>query len=264
MRSFRVACLLIFCINLFGGVKWETTTTSTSKSGKSTIKTNGYAEGDFVRIDYIEVSGKEILYGRGSYWLYNGKNNTISIVDTKEKEYVEIPIDLLSKIMEGMGNIMNIQIKNPKVQVKNLGKETFNGYLCNHYIISSSYETEVSVMIMTVKMKTEETREVWATNEDLFASVFSGFKKSLFKTGFRALDELIDKEMEATKDIGFAVKTISTRKTYDSNNKLTEESKTEMVVSNIVKENIPNTMFTIPKDYKKAEFKLGDYEEIEE
>ncbi len=263
MRFFKVSLLLLVFLSLFAGVKWETTTTSTGKSGTSTLKSKGYAEGNFVRIDYVDVSGKEILYEEGSYWLYNGNNNTISIVDTKEKEYIEIPMDSLSKIMEGFGNIMDIKIMNPKVEVKNLGKETFNGYQCNHYIINSSYETEMKIMIMTVKMKTQETREIWATNEDLFAGVFSGFKKSSFKIGFKALDELLEKEMAATKDIGFALKTIVTRKTYDGNNKLTDETKTETIISNIVKENIPNSMFTIPGNYKKAEFKLEN-EELEE
>ncbi len=264
MKHLKLLILLFVFLPIFAGVKWEQTTTSTSKSGTSTIKSKGCAEGDFVRIDYVDISGKEILYEKGSYWLYNGKTNTITIVDTKEKEYVEIPIDTLSMIMEGLGNIMNIKIINPTVDIKKLGEETINGYLCNHYIITSSYETEMSIMIMTVKMKTEEIREVWATDQDIFQGVFSGFKKASFKTNFKAIDELIEKEMDLAKNIGFALKTIVTRRTYDSKNKLQDEQKTETIISNIVKENIPSSMFAIPSGYKKAEFKLGDTEGIEE
>uniref|UniRef100_A0A7C4UGC3 DUF4412 domain-containing protein n=1 Tax=candidate division WOR-3 bacterium TaxID=2052148 RepID=A0A7C4UGC3_UNCW3 len=256
MKFFKSFLLLFVFISLFAGVKWETTIVSQGKSGTSTIKTTGYAEGDFVRIEYVDVQGKETMSKKGEYWLYDTKKNVIFIVDNENKEYIEIPMNDLSSLMKGIGDVVKIDIKNPKIEIKQIGEEIVNGYKCNHYLITKSYETEMSVMIMKVKMRTEEAEDVWATNEDLFSGISRNYVNSKFKSGLKALDDMIDKEIETYKITGFPIKIISIRKTYDNQNKLTEEHKTETNVTKIVKENINPSMFTIPSDYKKSELKL--------
>jgi len=241
----------------FGGVEWKAQLLTKVKDKEATITTHSYAQKGMVREEYVEVGKSESpLTKKGIYWLYKGDANTVYIVDPEEKTYLALSVDSLMQFAGAITQFMKMTISNFSVEVKELGDETIDSYLCKHITINSSYDMEMKIAIMKVKSHIEQSKELWATNAISLKEFAAAFRTKPFKTGMKGLDTLIQKEMAAYKDLGFVIKSITTQKTSDVKGKISEESITEMTISDINVKDLSDDLFTIPADYKQIEFSL--------
>lgn len=239
---------------VFAGVEWQAKSVTKGKGKESTILIHGYAQNGNVREEFVEVKGENPLSEKGMYWLYKGEGNTVYVVNPKDKTYMAISIDSLMQFGGAAAQFMKITITNPKVEVKQLNPEMVSTYECKHIMINSTYDMEMKVVIMKTKSHVEHSQEIWAADVKAFQDMASAFRMKSFKTGMKDLDELIQKQMEPYKNLGFVIKSISTQK--NTQGKKTEITTTEMTVSDIATTNVNEDLFKIPADYKPIEFDL--------
>jgi hypothetical protein len=247
-----VAFFLLQTTFVFAGVEWQAKSVTKGKGKEATILIHGYAQNGNVREEFVEVKGENRLTEKGMYWLYKGEGNTMYVVNPKEKTYMAISIDSLMQFGSEATQFMKLTISNPKVEVKQLNPETLSTYECKHMMINSAYDMEMKVVIMKTKSHVEQAQEIWAADVKAFQDMASAFKMKSFKTGMKDLDELIQKQMEPYKNLGFTIKSITTQK--NTQGKKTEITTTEMTVSDIATKNVNDDLFKIPADYKQIEF----------
>lgn len=257
-RLLQVVFVCLFGVGLaHAGIQWTAEVVSTGKQGTTTSRMQGYAQGGMVREEYVAVDGSgNPLTKEGGYWIYNGTNNTVSIVDPEEKTYIVMSIDSLANMMGTLGSIIKVTIKNPSVEVTQLAAETIATHPCAHLKIRSAYDVETKVVIVTAKSHTEENRELWGTNAFPMEEVAFGFYQKSFQTGMADLDALIKEEMKAVANLGFIMKSVTQTTTSDDKGKVSDESNSTMTVTSIGSQDIDPVLFAIPEDYQRVNLSL--------
>lgn len=135
-------------------IEWNSQNKVNDGSAKEELsKFHCYAQNGNVRQDVIEGSLSQLIK-EGSYILYREDSNNMYIVSTKEKTYLELPLDTL---MGMAANMMQIEIGDLKVM--KLEPEIILKYKCNHVKIDSSYNMKSKLMNMNLKI--EQTQELW-------------------------------------------------------------------------------------------------------
>jgi hypothetical protein len=244
---------------VFAGIEWDAKIVSSRAGKEELVMTHVSAQEGNLREEYIEAGTDNILMKKGSYWLYKSAENVVYIVDPEEKTFMAVSIDSLGQLLGSLGKFMQVKISNPKVEVVKLAPEKIGTYDCNHININTSYDSEMKILIMKVKSHVEQSKEVWATNAISTQELAGSFMAKSYKTGMGELDEVLAKEMEAYKDLGFTVKSVTTDKSTAGNK--TETSSTEMTVSNIATKKLDSGLFVVPADYKQVTFKTAPEEE---
>ncbi len=244
---------------VFAGIEWQAKTVFKSGEKETNyIISHLYAQGGNVREEFVEIGKKsDPSRKEGGYWIYRSGTNTVIIVDPEEKTYMEVDMDKILQMGGAIAKLIKISITNPNVEVSKTGSEVFGKYRCDHFVIKTSYDIETKVAFIKTKNHVEEIKEIWATNDIPSIEVAGGFQKKSFKTGMEDLDRLIEKEMQAQKDIGFVLKSITTSKNTDKKGK-TEINITEMNVTDITFKNFPDEFFKVPAGYKKVEFSIPE------
>ncbi len=255
-RIMLIAVVAIFFTTgtVFAGIEWQAKIVSSRKDKETTTLVHFYAQQGNVREEFVEVGGQGGLRKQGMYWLYKGKEDMVYVVNPEEKTYMAVSFDSLMKFTSALTQLMQMKISNVNVEVKELGQETVGEYKCKHLTINSSYDMEIKIMIMKVKSHIEQTKELWGTTSIPMDEMADAFKARTFRVGIKDLDDLIEKQIEIYKDLGFVVKSVTTEKNTTKNK--TETSITTMTVSDITTKNLSQDLFEIPDDYKKVELKL--------
>lgn len=261
MKAIR---LCVICIGLaamvfltgmgFAGVEWTSTFVRDSKGDTTTDIHHVYAQGGLVREEFVQVEGKSGLGQKGSWWLYKGTGNTITIVDPEKKTYIEMSLDSLLGLVGALGQFMQIKITNPTSTVQELDSATVGGYECKHFVITNAYDMEMKVLIMKVNSHIESRKEMWTTTGIPMEEISLAYNMRGIKSGIMGLDSLIDKESEIYKNMGFAVKSLTTETTASKGK--SETTTTEMTVSGVAVKDLSADLFTIPDDYKKVDFSM--------
>ncbi len=240
---------------VFAGIEWQTK--SVFKSGEKEtnyILSHLYAQGGNVREEFVEMGKKSDPNRKeGGYWIYKSGTNMVIVVDPEEKTYMEVDMDKILQMGGAIAKLMKITITNPSVEVSKIGSEVLGKYKCDHYLIKTSYDIETKVAFIKSKNHVEEIKEIWATNDIPSMELAGGFKNKSFKTGMEDIDRLIEKEMQAQRDMGFVLKSITTQKNTDKKGKV-ETNITETNVIDITFKNISDELFKVPAGYKKIDF----------
>lgn len=256
----RIALLWLLIILLqaslvFGGIEWQAKTVSKIGEKEETyFLSHCYAQGGKVREEFVEIGNKsDPSHKRGGYWIYRSGTETVIIVDPEEKTYMEIDMGKILQTSGVIAKLIKFTITNPKVEVTKTEAEIVGNYKCNKFLIKTSYDVETKIAIIKTKTHVEEIKEIWATDDIPSIEIAGGFSNKSFKTGFEDLDILIQKEMQAQKDIGFVLKSITTQNNTDKKGK-TQTTITEMNVTDIALKNLSEDLFKVPAGYKKVEF----------
>lgn len=240
---------------VFAGIEWRAKTVSkVGEKEEIYFLSRCYAQGGKVREEFVEMGKKsDPLHKEGMYWIYRSETETVIVVDPEEKTYMEIDMGKILQLGGAIAKFMKITITNPKIEVTKIDTENFGKYKCNHFLIKTSYDIETKVAIIKTKNHVEEVKEIWATEDIPSIEIAGGFRNKSFKTGLEDLDTLIQKEMQAQGEMGFVLKSITTKKNTDKKGK-TETTVTEMNVTDITLKNLSEDLFKVPPGYKKVEF----------
>jgi hypothetical protein len=250
-----ICCILFITgqtVGVFGGVEWQAKTTTKANNKVTTITTKGYAQKGFVREDFVDSTGDNQGMQKGNYMIFDPVKNVVYMVDTNKKSYTEMSIDTMSQFAGSAGQIVQMKVSNAKVDVKKLVPEKALTYNCQHLSINMSYDMETKIAFMTTKGHIDQTNEIWGSNEVSKQDFSDAYMGKSFKTSFKELDEVITKQMEAYKNIGFVLKSNMTQKTTDQDNKI-QTSTSEMTVESVSTKDLDNNLFKVPAGYKKNE-----------
>lgn len=155
--------------------------------------------------------------------------------------------------MTGMfGQMVKIQIKDHNIKTEVLGDETICGLPCNHVKVTTEYTMKVKIVFIKKTMKIHEVKEVWATHKmPGMDEINATYKEKDIRTGIEDLDEMIRKNMEQQKKLGFPLKVVTRNIQKNKKGKAKGETITTMEVTEIKTKSFPKSYFEIPADYEE-------------
>jgi hypothetical protein len=243
-------------LNTFAGVEWVSTITTkgTSKKVNNEIISSVYAQQGNLKHEFKSVSKENMFYFQDGYMLYKADSDLIYVVNDKNKSYMELSMDALLQLTGMFGQLVKIEISDQSIKTDVLPEETIQGYPCHHVKITSEYNMKVKIAFIKKTMAMHEVKEIWATPQiEGLEEINKSFLKKDLKTGIPGLDELIQKEIEQQKNLGFPLKMITTSMEKDKKGKVRSETFTTMEVTKIQTRTFPPSFFEIPADYKRSE-----------
>jgi hypothetical protein len=250
---------------VFAGVEYTSkiTTTGNKKSMNSEMTSVVYAQNGDVKQVYKNVPKKQRgLMTEDGYWLFKGKDNTLYIVDDKEKTVTPMSIDSMLQMTQMAGKLVKITIEDHKVKTETLGKAKMLGVLCDHVRITSSYTMKMKITFIKKTFKVKEVKEIWATNNLSTANeVNRAFFEKDFKTGWEDLDKMIAREMKQMKKLGFPLKTVTRHIQMNKKGKVQSDQTTTMEILDMKSKKFSSSFFEVPKDYEVAQMGPGEEEE---
>jgi hypothetical protein len=191
------------------------------------------------------------VYLEDGYWLFKNKENTIYIVNDKEKTVTPMSVDTILRLTGFLGELVKIEISDYKVSSEALSSETVLGHPCQHLRIVSDYTMKVKIAIIKQTSFIHQEKEIWASPDAKFTDeVGQGFRQKEFKTGFNDLDELIEKEMKQSNFAGFPLKTVTRQVQTGKKGNLISDKTNTMEVLELKVQKFPAALFDVPKDYR--------------
>lgn len=152
------------------------------------------------------------------------------MINDQQKSYAEMD---LKKMREQGAKMRTESAKEPWV-VKKLGKETVNGYSCQHVLVTRAGD---------------KSESEWWTSKDIAGLSYESMK-GLMRRGGQDGDEGIMKSLRDADADGFVVKLV----THEKNNPTPLST---MELTKVEKKSLPGSLFEIPPGYTKQEGMLG-------
>lgn len=126
----------------------------------------GQVAGNSARFEIIEAKGaqgaQKEQFGKGSYMLFTEGGKTMTIVDPENKQYYEMDLAGMMRMMSAMGPIVKIEMTDVAIDAEPLGAgETIEGYATEKYRLVSKYTTKVSIIGMTQTSQVADTAIYW-------------------------------------------------------------------------------------------------------
>jgi hypothetical protein len=248
--------IILFTVFSFAGVEWTTSikTTGKGKKANNEIDTHTYAQGGNVKQVFKGVVNEDMFRTQDGYWLYKTNEDNIYIVNDKKYNYMVIPMDGLLQMTGMLGQLVKIQILDHTINTEVLADETLLGYPCSHLKVTTDYTMKLKILIVKKTINVHEEKEIWGTSKiPGLDDINPGFLKKDFKTGIPDLDEMIQKDMEQQKKIGFPLKVITNTMHKNKKGKVQDETTSTMTVTEINAKDFPASFFEIPANYDRVE-----------
>ncbi len=248
--------ILLFTAFSFAGVQWTTSikTIGTGKKANNEIDAQTSAQGGNVKQVFKGVVNEDMFRTQDGYWLYRSNEDNIYIVNDKKHNYTVIPMDGLLQMTGMLGQLVKIEILDHTINTEVLPDETLLGFPCTHLKVTTDYTMKLKIVFIKQTINVHEEKEVWGTSKiPGFNDINPGFLKKDVKTGIPDLDEMIEKEMEQQKKIGFPLKVITNTQHKDKKGKVKDETTTTMLVTEISAKDFPASFFEIPANYDRVE-----------
>jgi hypothetical protein len=245
-----------FAVYSFAGVEWVSTITTHGKGKRANneIISYVYAQKGNLKQEFKGVSNENMFYFQDGYWLYKADDDTIYIVNDRNKSYMEMSLDGLLQMLGMFGQLVKIEITDHTIDTEVLPGETIAGYSCNHIKITTDYTMKIKIAFIKKKMIIHEVKEIWASPDmPGLAEINKMFMKKDIKTGIPDLDELIQKEMEQQKKLGFPLKVITQQVQKNKKGKVKGKNTSTMEVSKITSKTFPESFFEIPGEYDRID-----------
>jgi hypothetical protein len=218
------------------------------------MDTHTYAQGGNVKQVFEGVVNETMFHTQDGYWLFKANEDNIYIVNDKKYNYMVIPMDGMLQMTGMLGQLFKFEILDHTINTEVLPEETLLGYPCNHLKVTTDYTMKIKIAFIKKTMKFHKVDEIWGTTEIAgLDEVNPGFLKKDFKTGLPDLDEMIQKQMEQQKKIGFPLKVISQTAQMNKKGKVKGQTSTTMTVTKINAKNFPASFFEIPANYDRVE-----------
>ncbi|MBN2400429.1 MAG: DUF4412 domain-containing protein [Candidatus Aminicenantes bacterium] len=261
---FVIFLVFTFTATSFAGVQWRTrTVTEAEAKGQSnTIIMQVYASGGNVKQVFESVDKENDMFRKGSYWLYQAKDNILYMVNPEEKTYSRLPMNALIQMTGAVGKLVKIKISNPVVKNEKLGSAPVLGYPCRHSRQLVEYDMEVKIAIIKNRSHEKIEKEVWSTPSFKgMAEMGEAFRFRDFKTGIEDLDNLIEKQMKADAELGFPLKMITVNTSVNKKGKSKVTQRQTMEVLSLGSKSLHASFFAVPSGYEEKQMGFGGEEE---
>lgn len=219
----------------------------------STMRVEGWAEGDSARIEFREGS---LPFGTADgYMITRDGGSTVYLVNPKERTYARIDLEgmlgAVGGIMEAMGPMVRMEFSDPKVERLAEGPgEPILGMPTTHYRNRISYRLDMRVLGRRTSQDTVSEDEVWTTTALDHAGLRAWLRKDPPKTGNEDFDKLISAQWQVFD--GFPLKSISVSTTTDQRGE-SQTTRTVMEVTDLQVVSVSADRFEIPADYTETQ-----------
>lgn len=229
-----------------------TETTGTQMKKPDRLIVESWVEGPNAKIAFTEVGAANPLLEEGKYLLTNDGGETIYLVDPKENTHARFD---LSQILGMAGSVMdsdliNMDVSNHRVEeLESRGGPPMHGYDTRYRKYRTSYDLEMKIMGMKRADHYVMDNEVWSV-DGLQAAGFQAWMRPR-KTGFDAVDKLLEGEIGKVKGFPFKTVTVTTSQGKKKNRTTTTTSTT--VVDEFKESNIDNAIFVLNPDSREIQ-----------
>ncbi|MCP4202953.1 MAG: hypothetical protein GY769_13605 [bacterium] len=229
----------------------ETVTTGTNLKQSDTMIVEGWVEGPNAKIVFQEVGEANPFLGEGKYILTNDGGETLYLVDPKENTHAKFD---LSEMLGFAGAVMEsgmfeMDVTNHSVEQLDSGNgPEMHGYDTKYYKYRTSYDLEMKIMGMKRGDHYVLDNEIWSA-EELQATGFQAWMRPR-KTGFDAVDTLLEGELGKVK--GFPFKSVTTTRTEGAKKKRSATTTSTTEVTEFEAMNVDNSIFELNPDSKEV------------
>ena len=254
-----LALALATVLPAVAGLHYEARTWQEGKQASKSAnqRVEAWVDGLNARIQFAE--SKNAMTPKGSYILTTDGGETIYLVNPKEETYSESDLEALmatvGEVMEGMGDMFDVEITDPKVEL--LLEEdggTLAGFSTTHHRFRTSYSMKMKVMGMKRSSDIVSVSDIWSTHEIKDKAMGVWLRREPPDMGHTGLDKLIAAELSKVK--GFPLKSIEEQ---TSVNKKGKESVTRTIteVDKVEKVSVDPDLFVIPDHYTETDAMTG-------
>jgi hypothetical protein len=252
MRKLLPVLILAFCWPSWAGITYTAVTRTIlgSKNQAGNMKVQAWVDGQRARMDFIESALPQLQ--SGTYLVSSDGGDTAFYIDPRSKTFerweITNMIANMADVMRALRSQMKVRFEEPKVEklLEEAGPR-MHGMRTRHYRYRTSYTTHIE-MAGSETISTEMVEDIWTTT----AIVEPGLMELLNKrpsSGDEQLDRIIQKEMD--KVPGFPLKRVTSTRTDTKNQ--TNESRTEMEITDLKKADVAASWFEVPKGYKELD-----------
>ncbi|HJU90584.1 MAG TPA: hypothetical protein VJ672_14435 [Gemmatimonadaceae bacterium] len=217
----------------------------------------GQVAGNSARFEILEAKGAQAAqkdqFGKGSYMLFTEGGKTMTIVDPQNKQYYEMDLAGMMRMLGALGPIMKIEISDVNIDAQPLGAgETIEGYSTQKYRLVSNYTTKMSIIGIKQTASVADTAIYWyAPSLKLVANPFGNATGLAGLVNNPDFDQKLNAAM-AKLPKSVPVKIQSRSVSTDGKGKQ-QASVTTIEFTDIKRGDVPATAFEIPTTYAKIQ-----------
>jgi hypothetical protein len=230
----------------------DSVTTGTNIKQPEKVSVEGWVEGPNAKIVIVEAGAANPFLGEGKYILTNDGGETLYLVDPKENTHSKFD---LSQMLGAAGAVMdsgmiNMDVENHSIELLDQhAGPTMHGYATQYRKYRTSYDMTMKIMGMKRADHYVLESEIWSA-EALDAAGFQAWMKPR-KTGFDAVDKLMEGELQKAK--GFPFKNVTTTRTEGAKKQgRTTETVSTTEVTKFEKTNVADSMFVLDPNSKEV------------
>jgi len=243
------------------GLYFEQTVETTGQGPSSKMRVRGWADGDRVRIDYLDSDHR--LIGGGTYLLTADGGETTYLVNPKEKSYsrwdLAAVFSSLTRMNEATGGMMEIDFRDPHSE--SLGSTdggTLLGYATRRHGWRSAYTMAMKIAFLDRSDRVESVTHAWVTDAIRDPALKIWFRAAPPATGDPELDELLAGQAKALD--GLPLKLEQETTTTDKKGKQSR-SRTLMEINVLRRETPDAGLFAMPVGYTEKPLVAAPAEE---
>ena len=235
-------------------------------------------EGGKARIDLVEMTGNP-FFQQGAYMLLVDEE-TMYVVNPKDRTYSRMDLEEMQNMgrmagqseerMHRLGGSISVEDLKIRKKLDEPGPAML-GFPTEHVVYDVSYTRPTGMQggPMTIKMRNNETYEIWATRDlEKELSGAAAFKKRGPGIGFSGGSSALAQVGEALSSHGMALKMIQTTKSemnlpglnmlFGRSGGSSQSSKTTTEVTELSKVSLTPDLFALPKGYTEVDMANPD------
>jgi len=249
-RNLLAVALLLASLPALAGVSFIAVGRAEGQDGDMRI--HALVSGNRIKVSVL--SSADPVFAAGTYMLSTDGGKTMFLVTPATHTYLRYDND---EMMNSMGDVvgrmrgsMKLVFESPKVE-KILEEDggQIAGLSTRHYRYRTTYSMTLQVA-GAKRLYTTIVEDIWATSELRDPALAVWLKKPPATTGDAELDGLIRAEMNKVQ--GFPLKRVRVSTSTDADG-VPHTDRTEMEVTELKQQLVPESEFVIPRNYRDIE-----------
>lgn len=249
MRRMAVGVLLIGSVPAaFAGYSYRFTTTTKSAMGEQVMSGRAEVDGPRMRIDFTKGDG--LVFSDGSWLVSADSGRTLTLVDPSAHSYSSLQLGELLRTagsaLKALGGA-GMTVSAPTVVTKEGGDGgPVAGFPTRRRTVHSGFDWTMKLMGEKVTTHVDIVSESWTTTA-LPAELTTFIQLPGLETGVESVDGVLRQGSGS----GFPLRQVTTTTTTTGRRRTVTTSETN--ISEIVKTDLPASLFTVPAGYKRKE-----------
>jgi hypothetical protein len=245
------------------GITYDFSMVTHSDAGKGkdfTMSGKGYVAGGNARIEFTNVDMPQMKaqggpFAEGSYILFKGATKEFIVVNTKQKQYASMGQDGLMQMTSALTNLVKFEMTNVHIDASRVQPDTtVDSYKTAHYHLNQTYHMKMSMAFI------HKEDDVNASGDYYYAKEFDDLINPYLSSGWSSSTNFFNnpdysnqlKAAAAKMPHGVPVLVVIHNINTDKKGKAVTGT-TTMHSTNLVRGDIPASMFEVPAGYSKYE-----------